>query len=160
MIYLPLSLPSSWVPRCAPPRGRFLVVALLVVVPGCFACLVLQTRSDDEVPIPCLNVIPPPLGLLLMPLLPRLPTVTAKFPSRFSYRPAMVSCYGDAVVPPLRPSLSRLSSSTSPPSVRPQPVLRPRIRAATQAGSRGRCPLWLTPMCFLFYSPSPSAHQT
>jgi hypothetical protein len=42
---------------------------------------------------------------------------------------ALLSCYGDAEALLPRPSVSRLSSSTSPPIVRPQP--------APQAGGRG-----------------------
>jgi hypothetical protein len=48
---------------------------------------------------------------------------------RFSHRAALVSCYGDAEIPLLRPGVSCLSSSPAPPIVRPQPAL--------QAGGRG-----------------------
>jgi hypothetical protein len=44
--------------------------------------------------------------------------------------PGMLSCSGDAEVPFLRPSVSFLSSSSSPPSVFPQPALQ-----------AGQCPL-------------------
>jgi hypothetical protein len=59
-------------------------------------------ESDDEVPIP-----------------------------RFSHRTALLSCYGDAEVLLPRPGVSCLSSSPSPPFVRPQPAL--------QADDRSQC---------------------
>jgi hypothetical protein len=43
---------------------------------------------------------------------------------RFSHRTALVSCYGDAEVPLPSPGVSCLSSSPSPPIVRPQPALQ------------------------------------
>jgi hypothetical protein len=68
----------------------------------------------------------PPLSLLPMLLPPRLLTVMMKFPLQVS---ALVLCTGDAEVSLQHPSVSCLSSSLSPPSVRPQPAL--------QAGGRG-----------------------
>jgi hypothetical protein len=87
--------------------------------------------SHDEVPIPLLHVTPPPRpsALAAAPSLIKSDDEAPILP--FSHCTALVSCYGDAEVPLLRPSISHLSSFTSPPIVRPQP--------APQAG--GRCPL-------------------
>jgi hypothetical protein len=89
--------------------------------------------NHDEIPIPRLHVTFPPQ-----------PSAHTAAPSpadsddkapivHFSPRTALVTCYGDAEVPLPRPGVSCLSSSPSPPIVRPQPAL--------QAGGRGRCPL-------------------
>jgi hypothetical protein len=89
--------------------------------------------SNDEVPIPHLRVTSPPQ-----------PSAHAAAPSpadsededpipRFSHPTAPVSCYGDAEVPHPGCGVSCLSSSPSPPIVRPQSALK--------AGGRGRCPL-------------------
>jgi hypothetical protein len=119
------------------------------VFPRCLASLVLPTRSAMMrfTFLVCMSL--PPLDLLPVLLLPRLPTVTMKTKkkqistrkawtnevpiSRFSHCPARVSCYGDGGAAHLRPSLSHLSSSTSPPFVRPRP--------APQTGGRGQCAL-------------------
>jgi hypothetical protein len=89
--------------------------------------------SNDEVPVPRLHVTSP-----------LQPSAHASAPStadsedevpipRFSHPTAPVSCYGDAEVPLPGCGVSCLSSSSSPPFVRPQ--------AALKAGGRGRCPL-------------------
>jgi hypothetical protein len=105
--------------------------------------------SDDKIPIPCLQVSPPPR--------PSAHT-TAASPAdsddelpipRLSHRPALVSCYGDVALPPLRPRLSRLCSSTSPPIVCPQP--------APKAARCGRCPLGLCEYRFASSSSSSSS---
>jgi hypothetical protein len=80
--------------------------------------------SDDEAPIPCLHVTSPPhSSALAAPASPAdsdddIPIL------RFSHRPALVSCSGDAEVLLLRPSLSHPYSSTPPTIVRPRPALQ------------------------------------
>jgi hypothetical protein len=139
MIQLTPSLPSSWVPPLC-PCGRFLVPAFPVEVPSCLACLMLPTRST-MMRFPFFAYMSlPPLGLLPVLLLPRLPTVMIKFPFHGSHIILLwFHVHGDSAVPSLRPSLSRLCSSPSSPIVGPQPDFCPQ--RAPQAGSRSRCPL-------------------
>jgi hypothetical protein len=84
MFHLPLSLPPSWVlPLCQP--SRFPGPAFPVVVPRCLACLVLPTRSP-MMGFPFLvGMSLSPHGLLLVMLLPHLPTVMMKFPCHCSH---------------------------------------------------------------------------
>jgi hypothetical protein len=63
---------------------------ILFTTPSAPASATVRVDNDDEVPI-----------------------------LRFSRNTAPVSCYGGAEVPLLPPGVSPLSSSTSPPSVRP-----------------------------------------
>jgi hypothetical protein len=89
--------------------------------------------SDDEVPIPPLNVTSP-TQLSARAAAPSSADSDDEVPiQHFSHHTALVSCHGDAEVPLLRPSVSCLSSSPSPPIDRPQPAL--------QAGGGSRCPL-------------------
>jgi hypothetical protein len=84
MFHLPLSLPPSWVLPLCPP-GCFPGPAFPVVVPRCPACLVLPTRSP-MMGFPflvCMSLFPH--GLLLVMLLPHLPTVMMKFPCHGSH---------------------------------------------------------------------------
>jgi hypothetical protein len=132
---LRLSLPSSWVPRFCPP-SLFLGPAFPVGVPRCLACLVLQTRSAMmRFPFLVCMSRPPPQ-----------PSAHAAAPSLadrddevpiplFSHRTTLVSCYGDAEVPLLRPDVSCHSSSACPAGSRLMP-------------SRA----WLTPIGLFFFS--------
>jgi hypothetical protein len=89
--------------------------------------------SNDEVPIPRLHVTSSPQpSVYAAALMPADRDDEVPIP-HFSHRTALHSCYGDAEVPLPHPGVSCLSSSPSPPTVRPQPAL--------QAGGRGRCPL-------------------
>jgi hypothetical protein len=74
----------------------------------------LEQVSDDEAPFPFLHVPPPPR-----------PSARAAAASladsddevpmlRFSHRPALISCFGDAAVLPLCPGLFCLCPSTPP----------------------------------------------
>jgi hypothetical protein len=87
--------------------------------------------SDDEVPIPRLHVTSPP-----RPSARAAATSPADSDDEvpipcFSHRTDLVSCYGDAEAPLPRPSVSHLSSSTSPPIVRLNPPHR--LAAAADA---------------------------
>jgi hypothetical protein len=85
--------------------------------------------SDDEIPIPRLRVTAPPgASAHAAATLPADCDDEVPIP-RFSYHTALVSCHGDAEVSLPRPSVSRPSSSKSPPIFRPQP--------APQVGGRG-----------------------
>jgi hypothetical protein len=73
------------------PPSSFLGPAFPVVAPRCLACLVLPTRSAMmRFPfLVCMSL--PPLGLLPVLLLPRLPTEMMKLPiPHFSHRTALV----------------------------------------------------------------------
>jgi hypothetical protein len=87
--------------------------------------------SDDEVPIPLLLATSPP-----RPFARAAATSPAESDDEvpipcFSHRTDLVSCYGDAEAPLPRPSVSHLSSYTSPPIVRLNPP--PRLAAAADA---------------------------
>jgi hypothetical protein len=80
----PASVPSVLLGSPVMSISRLLGPAFPVVVPRCLACLVLPTRSA-MVRLPflvCMSL--PPLSLLPMLLLPRLPTVMMKIPFRVS----------------------------------------------------------------------------
>jgi hypothetical protein len=95
--------------------------------------IVINSSHDDEDPIPRLHVPSPPQPFAHAAAPSPAPSDDEVPIPRFSYCTALVSCYGDAEV--LLPCLgvSCLSSSPSPPIVRPQPAL--------QAGGHSRCPL-------------------
>jgi phosphate-selective porin len=76
--------------------------------------------SDDEVPIPCLHATSPFwLSARAAVTSPADSDDEVPIP-RFSHRPTLVSCYGDAEGPLLHLGVSRLYSSTSHPIVRSQ----------------------------------------
>jgi hypothetical protein len=90
--------------------------------------------GDDDVPLRPLPVTPPPPRPFARATASSLADSDDDVPSPLIlHRTALLLCYGDAAIPLPRPGVSRLSSSTSPHIVRPQPAL--------QAGSRSRCPL-------------------
>jgi hypothetical protein len=77
--------------------------------------------GDDEVPLRRLPVPPPrPFARATAS---SLADSDNDVPSPLIlHRAALLLCYGDAAIPLRRPGVSRLSSSTSPPIVRPQPA--------------------------------------
>jgi hypothetical protein len=89
--------------------------------------------SDDEVPIPRLHVTSPPQPPARAAAISPADSDDEVPIPHFSHLTALLSCYGDAAVPLPRPSVSRLSSSTSPPIL--------RLQTAPQAGGCSRCPL-------------------
>jgi hypothetical protein len=115
------------VPSLCPPN-RLLGPAFPVVVPRFLACLILPTRSSMT-RFPFLVCMPlPPLSVLPVLLLPRLPTVMMKFPFHVShtvllwFRVSVMSSFLSLALPPSPPLLFL-----------PQP--------APHAGGRRRCPL-------------------
>jgi hypothetical protein len=91
LVPVPLSLPSSWVPRLCPP-SRLIGPAVFVVVHRCLACLVLPTRSAMTrfAFLVCMALVP--LSPLPMLLLPRSPTVMTKFSFRTSHTVLLWFC--------------------------------------------------------------------
>jgi hypothetical protein len=78
--------------------------------------------SDDGVPIPRLHVSAPPRPSAGAASTPPADSDDEGPILRFSRCTALISYYGNAAVPLPRPCVSRLSSSTSPPIVCPQPA--------------------------------------
>jgi hypothetical protein len=108
--------------------------------------------SDDEAPISCLHVTSPPhSSARAAPASPDnsdddIPIL------RFSHRPALVSCSGDAEVLLLRPSLSHPYSSTTPPIIRPRPALQAGGAADALSGTVDTDLLLLPPPLELSHS--------
>jgi hypothetical protein len=73
--------------------------------------------SNDEVLIPCLNVTSPPPPSTHAAAASHANSVDEVSIPHFTHHHGLLSCHIDAAVPPLRLSLPRLRSSTSPPSM-------------------------------------------